>query len=79
MVYRPREALRFFLTNQAGEIVVRAEPLQSLTALLEQTKTLLRGSGKRPAVEMLRRCQQLVAEHVPPTLVPVPALQIVAG
>ncbi len=79
MVYRPDRDLQFFLTNLDGEIVVRAPPLVSLPDLLQETHKLLRTRGKQAALQVLRRCQQLVTEHLPPVFPPVPALQIVAG
>jgi len=78
MVYRPDGALRFHLTNLEGEIVVRAEPLTGLAELLQQTQTLLRTRGKQAASQVLRRCQQLVAEHLPLAIPPLTALTIVA-
>ena len=79
MIYRPGMDLRFFLTNLQGEIVVRAEPLSGLPDLLQQAQNLLRSRGKQPTLQTLRRCQHLVAEHLPPAISPVPALQIVAS
>jgi hypothetical protein len=78
MVYRPESELRFFLTNLQEEIVVRAEPLMGLPALLQETRQLLRARGKEAALQALRRCQRLAAEHLPPVILPLPALAIVA-
>jgi len=79
MVYRPEAELRFFLTNLQGEIVVTAEPLMGLAGLLEEAQGLLRTSSKRAALQVLRHCRRLVAEHLRPSLPPLPALQIVAS
>jgi hypothetical protein len=78
MVYRPDRELRFFLTNLDGEIVMRAEPLAGLSRLLQETQQLLRSRGKQAAIQALRRCQRLVAEHLPPAILPLPDLTIVA-
>ncbi len=79
MVYRPGTELRFFLTNLEGEIVVRAEPLFALADLIQEAQKLLRCRGKQPALQTLRRCQHLIAQHLPTVIPPVPALQIVGG
>jgi hypothetical protein len=78
MVHRPGGELRFFLTNLEGAVVVKAEPLLGLAALLQETRQLLRIRGKAAALQMLRRCQRLAAEHLPPVILPLPALAIVA-
>ncbi len=79
MVYRPDCDLRYFLTNLEGEIVVRSQPLVGLADLLQEAQHHLHVAAKSSALKALRRCQRLVAGHLPPAIAPLPNLTIVAG
>jgi hypothetical protein len=79
LVYRPDGELRFFLTDLEGRVVVRAEPLLELADLLQQTQQLLRIGGSQRALKVLRRCQRLASQHLPPAIPPLPDFTIVAS
>lgn len=79
LVYRPGSDLRFFLTDLEGRVVVRAEPLLGLAEQLQLAQQLLPTGGSQRAMKVLRRCQRLASQHLPPAIPPLPALTIVAG
>jgi hypothetical protein len=79
MVYRPCSELRFFATDLEGAIVVRSEPLAGLARMLQDAQKLFRSRGKAATLEVIRRCQRLVTQHLPQPIPPLPAFTIVAS
>ncbi len=75
--YRPNLGLRSFLTNHQEEIVIAADPLMPLPAMVRQVQRLLDRGARHGAQQLLQQCQALLAEHLPIAIPALPSLEIV--